>query len=65
MASLTEISENKRKRRHKNMGRARKAKQSRKSTASYDELFAACGEPGKPAPAASAGTESAPSKSAE
>lgn len=50
MASNTEISTKKRKRRHKNAGAARKAKLSRKSTASYDELFAGCGEPGKPAP---------------
>ncbi len=55
MASFTDILRRKRKRRQKNAGRARKVQQARKSTASYDELFAACGEPGKKAPAASAG----------
>ena len=52
MASNTKASEIKRKRSHKNMGRARKNRQGRRSTPSYTELFAACGEPGKPAPAA-------------
>ena len=50
MASDTRSSENKRKRRHKNMGRRRKAQQSVRSTLTETELFAACGEPGKPAP---------------
>ena len=50
MASFTTITERKRSRRHKNAGKARKAEQSLKSTPSYAELFAACGEPGKPAP---------------
>lgn len=50
MASFTEITENKRKRRHKNAGRARKAKLAAKSTLSYDELFAGCGAPGEAAP---------------
>ena len=50
MASLTKILKNKRARRHKNAGKRRKAIQSKKSTESYVELFAACGEPGKPAP---------------
>lgn len=50
MASFTEITRNKRTRKHKNGGRARKIKMAKKSTASYQELFAACGEPGQPAP---------------
>lgn len=50
MASFTQIVETKRKRRHKKAGRARKQSQAKKSTLSYDELFAACGEPGKAAP---------------
>jgi hypothetical protein len=50
MASNTEISEAKRKRRHKNAGHQRKLKQSRRSTVSYADLFAACGQPGEPAP---------------
>ena len=50
MASNTEISENKRERRHKNAGHQRKLKQARRSTVSYTELFAACGEPGEAAP---------------
>ena len=52
MASNTSASENKRKRSHKNMGRKRKNKLGRKSTASSAELFAVLGEPGKPAPKA-------------
>jgi hypothetical protein len=48
MASNTKASENKRKRRHKNMGRKRKAQQSKKSTPSAAELFAGFGEPGQP-----------------
>lgn len=51
MASNTAASENKRKRSHKNMGRKRKNRLGRKSTASSKDLFAALGEPGKPAPA--------------
>jgi hypothetical protein len=51
MASNTEISEAKRKRRHKNAGHQRKLEQARRSTVSYTELFAACGAPGEPAPA--------------
>ena len=54
MASFTEITRNKRTRKHKNGGRARKIKMAKKSTASYEELFAACGEPGQPAPKAEA-----------
>jgi hypothetical protein len=49
MASNTAATWNKRERRHKNMGRKRKAKESKKSTPSYDELFAGFGAPGKPA----------------
>jgi len=51
MASFTTILKQKRSRRHKRAGRARKAVQSAASTLSYDALFAACGEPGKKAPA--------------
>lgn len=50
MASNTNISESKRKRRQKNSGHKRKVAMSKQSTLSYDALFAACGEPGKPAP---------------
>jgi hypothetical protein len=50
MASFTAITRKKRARRHGNAGKARKAKESRRSTVSYGELFAALGEPGKPAP---------------
>ena len=50
MASFTAITRKKRARRHANAGKARKAKQARRSTLSSAELFAACGEPGKPAP---------------
>lgn len=52
MASNTSASENKRKRNHKNMGRKRKNKLGKRSTVSATELFAALGEPGKPAPKA-------------
>ena len=48
MASNTKSTWNKRDRRHTNMGRRRKAAESKHSTPSYSELFAACGEPGKP-----------------
>jgi len=51
MASNTTASSNKRARAHTNMGRKRKNRDARKSTPSTAELFAACGEPGKPAPA--------------
>ncbi len=50
MASFTKITKKKRARRRKNAGHARKMKQGRRSTVSYEELFKACGEPGKPAP---------------
>jgi hypothetical protein len=51
MASFTDIVRRKRRRRQKNAGHARKVKAAKASTLSYDELFAACGEPGKKAPA--------------
>lgn len=54
MASFTQVTERKRSRRHKNAGHARKIKLSRKSTPTEQELFAALGEPGKPAPKATA-----------
>jgi hypothetical protein len=53
VASNTKASELRRKRSHKNMGRRRKNALARKSTPSAAELFAAMGEPGKPAPKAS------------
>jgi hypothetical protein len=52
MASNTTASTNKRARAHHNMGRKRKNQDARHSTLTATELFAACGEPGKPAPAA-------------
>ena len=52
MASNTMATWNKRTRTHKNTGRKRKNKEARHSTPSAAELFAALGEPGKPAPAA-------------
>ena len=58
MASATKATWNKRDRRHGNMGRRRKAKESRNSTPSYEALFAGLGEPG----AASTGTKAAASK---
>lgn len=58
MASNTASSENRRKNRHKNMGRKRKNLEARKSTKTETELFAALGEPGKPAP--KAGSAAAP-----
>ncbi len=53
MASNTTASTNKRKRAHRNMGRKRKNAEARHSTPGASELFAAFGEPGKPAPRAS------------
>ena len=50
MASFTAVSKRKRARRHKNAGQDRKKKLGRRSTVSAAELFASCGEPGKPAP---------------
>ena len=52
MASDTDISRRKRKRRHKNAGHQRKLEQARNSTKSYADLFAGCGVPGEPAPEA-------------
>lgn len=50
MASHTAATSVKRKNKVKAAGRARKNAQARKSTPSTKELFAALGEPGKPAP---------------
>jgi len=61
MASNTMATWHKRTRAHKNMGRKRKNAEGKHSTPSYDELFAALGEPGKPAPKAS----SKPAKAAK
>ena len=52
MASNTKATTVKRKNKHEKAGRLRKNKLARKSTASRVELFAALGEPGKPAPKA-------------
>jgi hypothetical protein len=52
MASRTAASTVKRKNKHEKAGRRRKNRLARKSTQSATELFAALGEPGKPAPAA-------------
>lgn len=52
MASSTKKTWNKRRRRHNNAGKARKTAQGKHSTLSMDDLFAGCGEPGQPAPAA-------------
>lgn len=52
MASATKATWNKRARNTKNGGRRRKAKESKKSTPSTAELFAALGESAKPAAAA-------------
>lgn len=49
MASATKATWNKRDRRHGNMGRRRKAAESKKSTPSERELFAGLGESGKAA----------------
>ena len=57
MASFMQMSKRKRARRAKNAGAARKRKQGARSTVSYAEMFAACGEPGKPAPKASKTTD--------
>jgi hypothetical protein len=62
MASNTMATWNKRKRTHKNVGRKRKNKEARHSTPSATELFAALGEPGKPAPAKAAAPKKAPAK---
>jgi hypothetical protein len=53
MASNTRITWKRRTRRHVNMGKKRKAKESRKSTLSAAELFADMGPPAAAAPAQS------------
>jgi hypothetical protein len=50
MASNTASTWRKRDRHHTNAGARRKAKESKQSTPSYKDQFAACGEPGQPAP---------------
>ncbi|HEY0255661.1 MAG TPA: hypothetical protein VGC41_29230 [Kofleriaceae bacterium] len=52
MASNTKATTVKRKNKHEKAGRRRKNKLAKKSTQSRTELFAALGEPGKPAPKA-------------
>lgn len=52
MASFSVVTKRKRARRSKNAGHARKMKLGKHSTISEKELFAALGEPGKPAPKA-------------
>jgi hypothetical protein len=52
MASNTAASSVKRKNKHEKAGRRRKNRLAKKSTKSMVELFAALGEPGKPAPVA-------------
>jgi hypothetical protein len=52
MASNTKATTVKRKNKHEAAGRRRKNRMGRRSTLSATELFAALGEPGKPAPAA-------------
>lgn len=52
MASNTMATWNRRKRTHKRMGRKRKNQEARHSTPTMADLFAACGEPGKPVGAA-------------
>ena len=49
MASNTAQTWRKRDRRHANMGRRRKAVESKSSTPSYEALFAGFGDPGQPA----------------
>jgi hypothetical protein len=53
MASNTRITWKRRTRRHVNMGKKRKAKESVKSTPSAAELFAGMGPPAAPSPAKS------------
>lgn len=50
MASRTAATRVKRKNKHEKAGRRRKNRLAKKSTASNADLFAALGEPGKPAP---------------
>lgn len=54
MASNTKASSVKRKNKHQAAGRRRKNRLARHSTPSAAQLFAALGEPGKPAPKAAA-----------
>lgn len=51
MASLTVVTDTKRRNKKKKAGRARKAKMGQRSTLSYAEVFAGCGEPKDAAPA--------------
>ena len=48
MASLTQILERRRRLKRRRAGRKRKNQLSTRSTPSYSELFARCGEPGQP-----------------
>jgi hypothetical protein len=50
MASNTKATSVKRKNKHEKAGRRRKNKLARHSTPAASDLFAALGEPGKPAP---------------
>lgn len=50
MASLTKKTTNKRRRRQRKAGRTRKNLHAKHSTPTTEELFAACGQPGEPAP---------------
>jgi hypothetical protein len=52
MASNTRSTWKRRSRKHSNMGKKRKAIDSKRSTKPAVDLFAGLGEPGKPAPAA-------------
>jgi hypothetical protein len=63
MASSTASTWRKRDRRHGNMGRRRKAFESRQSTPSYEALFAGFGEPGKAAPVVGGGKPGKPGPS--
>lgn len=50
MASLTTITENRRRSKVRAQGRKRKRKLAQRTTLSYEELFAALGEPAQPQP---------------
>ena len=60
MASNTMATWHKRTRNKSNAGRKRKNAEAKHSTPSYEQLFAALGEPGKPAPQGK--TAAAPTK---
>ncbi len=60
MASFTQVTKRRRAIRRRNRGADRKRRQAKRSTLSYEELFAGCGEPGQPAPAVA--TKAAPGK---